>query len=494
MATVATEYFPTNIGQPRFDWASTVQVNGNLLTNTEDFNATSWVKTNFTVTSDTTIAPDGTLTADTITGTGNAYQLSPANTTGIFSIYVNGGTPALGVTNDTTKRITFNTSNQTFSNIGANVLDYNYTTEANGFYRVWVKIDVNVNRLGITDYNGGIIWGAQFELNDSITTYKAVGAQLPTTTPLAANPTSNGLLIEEARTNRILWCRDATQTQWVKTNVTAAKDQTGVDGVANAASSLTATANDGTCIQTITLASGSRTGSVYLKRITGTGNVQVTLDGTTYSTVDLSASEWRRIVLSGTVTNPTVGIKLAVSGDAVAMDYGQVEDGLFATTPILTTAATATRAVDVVTVGGVNFNNWFNLSKGTIFSTFNILGQGGQGNPFLFVTNVTGRFDYRTSNAITFTTSGNASVSTGLGYNAINKIAFSYNSNVIQTNSVNGGASAIVQLFNAQQLQIDVTINNFQLFRGLSGYLFRFTFVPTAATAKGVETLSSKSL
>jgi hypothetical protein len=185
----------------------------------------------------------------------------------------------------------------------------------------------------------------------------------PRIIPLAANPTSNGLLIEEARTNRILWCRDATQANWVKTNVTAAKDQTGVDGVANAASSLTATANDGTCIQTITLASGSRTGSVYLKRITGTGNVQVSLDGTTYSTVDLSTTEWRRIVLSGTVTNPTVGIKLAVSGDAVAMDYGQVEDGAFPTSPILTTTATATRAVDTATIDETNvvcfYNNGF---------------------------------------------------------------------------------------------------------------------------------------
>jgi len=203
----------------------------------------------------------------------------------------------------------------------------------------------------------------------------------PYVIPLAANPTSNGLLIEEARTNRILWCRDATQTQWVKTNVTAAKDQTGVDGVANAASSLTATANDGTCIQTITLASGSRTNSVYLTRLIGTGNVQVSLDGSTWSTVDLSASEWRRIVISATVTNPTVGIKLATSGDAVAMDYGQVEDGLFATTPILTTVATATRAQDLATMSGQNFDTWFSQKVGTVVSKAmilrNIIANGG---------------------------------------------------------------------------------------------------------------------
>jgi hypothetical protein len=220
--------------------------------------------------------------------------------------------------------------------------------------------------------DGIYLWGAQRELGDTPTAYIENGAFAPSTTPLAANPTSNGLLIEEARTNRILWCRDATQANWVKTNVTPAKDQTGVDGVANAASSLTATANDGTCIQTITLASGSRTGSVYLKRLTGTGNVQVSLDGTTYSTVDLSTTEWRRIVLSGTVTNPTVGIKLAVSGDAVAMDYAHVEDGAFVTTPILTTAATATRSADVASISVENCKGVFkNPAQGAFVAKFN---------------------------------------------------------------------------------------------------------------------------
>jgi hypothetical protein len=192
----------------------------------------------------------------------------------------------------------------------------------------------------------------------------------PRVIPLRANPTSNGLLIEEARTNRLLWNRDATDAAWVKTDVTAAKDQTGIDGVANAASSLTSTADNGTCIQTITLASGSRTGSVFLKRITGAGNVQVSLDGSTWSTVDLSDTEWRRIVLSGTVTNPTVGIRLAVSGDAVAMDYGQVEDGAFATSPILTTTASVTRAVDSASLTGQNFAGVFPYKTGSVYYEF----------------------------------------------------------------------------------------------------------------------------
>jgi hypothetical protein len=216
----------------------------------------------------------------------------------------------------------------------------------------------------------------------------------PYVIPLQANSTCNGLLIEEARTNRLLWCRDTTNAAWTKVGVMAAKDQTGIDGVANAASSLTAILPLATCTQTITLASGSRTGSFYLKRITGTGAVQVSLDGSTWSTVDLSNGLWNRIVLSGTVTNPTVGILIATNGDAVAMDYGQIEDGAFATTPILTTTASATRSADLATSQGANFDSWINLQQGTAkcdFAYLMPLGLSDQRAVFSIDTNNNGQ-------------------------------------------------------------------------------------------------------
>jgi hypothetical protein len=204
-----------------------------------------------------------------------------------------------------------------------------------------------VNSLGL--FEDGAINQPRFDWSSTARTGAGTIAN-PFVIPLLANSTSNGLLIEESRTNRILWCRDATQTDWVKLNVTAAKDQVGVDGVASSASSLTATLANGTCIQTITLASGSRTGSVYLKRITGTGDIQVSLDGTTYTTVDLSNGLWNRIAISATVLNPVVGIRIVTSGDAVAMDFGQVEDGANVTSPILTTTASVIRATEVTQI------------------------------------------------------------------------------------------------------------------------------------------------
>ena len=71
--------------------------------------------------------------------------------------------------------------------------------------------------------------------------------------PNVARRTDRGLLIEETRTNVVLHNRDLTNAAWVKTNMTAVKDQTGVDGVANSASKITATAANATVLQTITL-------------------------------------------------------------------------------------------------------------------------------------------------------------------------------------------------------------------------------------------------
>jgi hypothetical protein len=363
------------INAPRFDWASTAQVAvKNLLTNTEDLSSTTWTKVNAPVTANATTDPLGGPTADLITPATNTafHYVAPAansNVSGlyVYSVYAKAnGYNRFGLWDSFSSRfnVVFDLSSGTIvAGSGGTI-----TSEGNGWYRCSVAFTAtgatmsfsavplpNTATTSNTQYagdgvSGTYIWGEQFESGASVTAYQAVGAQVPTNTPLAAAPTCNGLLIEESRTNRLLWCRDATNAAWAKTNVTAAKDQTGIDGVANAASSLTASADGGTCIQTITLASGSRTGSVYLKRITGTGNVQVSLDGSTWSTVELSSTEWRRIVLSGTVTNPTVGVLIATSGDAVAMDYGQVEDGAFATSPVLTTTASATRSADVASI------------------------------------------------------------------------------------------------------------------------------------------------
>lgn len=172
-------------------------------------------------------------------------------------------------------------------------------------------------------------------------------------TDISGNPISasvlKGYLAEGARTNSLLYARDLTNAAWVKTDCTAALDAVGLDG-ATAASTLTATGANATCLQTLTLAAAARSYGVYIKRKTGTGAVSICRDGSTFTdiTAQINSSTYTRVKIENTsVLNPVCGIKLATSGDEVYVDYNQDEAGTFVSKPILTTTVAATRNSDI---------------------------------------------------------------------------------------------------------------------------------------------------
>ncbi|TGV15814.1 hypothetical protein EN816_00755 [Mesorhizobium sp. M8A.F.Ca.ET.173.01.1.1] len=126
-------------------------------------------------------------------------------------------------------------------------------------------------------------------------------------------------------TCRNLWARDLTNVVWVSGGGggTSAKTSTGADGVANAATRLTASGANATWLQSITLASSTVLIQLDLRRITGTGGVDVTVDGgTTWFSVTPGSGVYSQVVASqAAVTNPVVGIRLQTSGDAVDVDF-----------------------------------------------------------------------------------------------------------------------------------------------------------------------------
>lgn len=160
-----------------------------------------------------------------------------------------------------------------------------------------------------------------------------------------------GFLSEGLRTNLALWCRDFTNAAWTKSNMTTAKTATGIDGVANSASTLTATAANATALQAITSGSSARITSMWVKRRTGTGTVNITHDnGTTWTAVTVT-SLWTQVSNpSTTASNPTVGVRIVTSGDAIDVDFFQHETGANASSPIATTSATVARNGDVLTM------------------------------------------------------------------------------------------------------------------------------------------------
>lgn len=177
-----------------------------------------------------------------------------------------------------------------------------------------------------------------------------------------------GWLIEESRTNLVIQCRDASASPWTRSNLSAAMDAGGMDGGAATASTLTATLAGGTLYQAVTAASAAYTLSVDLKRVTGGGAVSLTLDsGASWFDVTALIGDGRyaRVSVTQTLGNPTVGLKLATAGDAVAADYWQLEAGGFATSRIPTTTAPATRGADLALLDPAQ--SWFNPDEGTVY-------------------------------------------------------------------------------------------------------------------------------
>lgn len=126
-----------------------------------------------------------------------------------------------------------------------------------------------------------------------------------------------------------LWNRDFTQSAtWTATNITAAKNQTGADGSANACSSLTASAGNGTILQTTTSASANRVAIPFVKRLVGSGEIDFTFDGgTTWIniTASIGSGSFAKVLVSqASVTNPVFGFRIVTSGDSIAVDFCNV--------------------------------------------------------------------------------------------------------------------------------------------------------------------------
>ncbi len=199
---------------------------------------------------------------------------------------------------------------------------------------------------------------------------------LGTYTPFADNTrryTNLGLLVEEARTNVVLRNRDLTNVAWTATTMTAVKDQTGIDGVANSASSILATGASATILQSITLASSARWQTAFVKRITGVGTINMTMDnGGTWTAITVTSSWTRVSIPSQTITNPVVGFQIITSGDKIAVDFVQNENsGFYQTSPILTLDAAGVRSKDTVSLAntpafGVAFSFFVQCTSNTL--------------------------------------------------------------------------------------------------------------------------------
>lgn len=158
--------------------------------------------------------------------------------------------------------------------------------------------------------------------------------------------TYGGYLAEPAATQLATNVRDMTNAAWVKVTMTTAQTSTGLDGVGNSCTRLTAAGANSTILQTLVAAASSRTYSAYVKRITGTGTILLK-QGT--ATLDITAlinsTTFTLVQLNDNELNVAYGFQINTNADAIDVDCNQLEAGAVATTPI---PAAGTRNADVL--------------------------------------------------------------------------------------------------------------------------------------------------
>lgn len=171
--------------------------NRNLLSYTEDFGNAYWSRGNIGVTTNTTTAPNGTTTADTITPStsvsghsiGTNLSVISGSVVVVNSIYVKAnGYNYVGLSDNTTGQAVFNLSDGSIVSSDSGITAFTPENVGNGWWRISIRFTATTARgLGIDVWNnatktsyagngtsGIFIWGAQLEIGSTATTYQPI--------------------------------------------------------------------------------------------------------------------------------------------------------------------------------------------------------------------------------------------------------------------------------------------------------------------------------
>ena len=274
----------------------------NLLTNSESFDAASWTKSSVTPTANSIAAPNGTTTADTLAASGaNGTTLQTFTAEAIsytFGVWLKRKTGTGNI------QIAADSGTYTTVTITSDWALYTVTqTPAAGSKSAGIRI--------VTSADEVYAWGASL--------YRSDLAMQPNTSAYPMyNPTTP---------KNLLGYTESLTTGWTNSNTTDAivseVNPVGLTGAVDVA----ATAGNGTLLSSLSLLASPYTFSIWLKRKTGSGTVEITVDGTTYVAAAVTGT-WTRFstTLTPTAGTKTPGIRLVTSGDAVYAWGAQLSD------------------------------------------------------------------------------------------------------------------------------------------------------------------------
>lgn len=435
-----------------YDGKTVAKAEENLALYSQDISNAVWGVGSTTKSINTTTAPDGSVTAGTITAVAGAAShyilqtiLGAASPIRTVSFYAKAGTHNF-------VQILFGTDTLTYANFnitaGAGAVGTvgsaataTIVDAGNGWYRCIIY--VNSATATVTTYLTLVssatavraeswtpvgtetvhVWGIQCENRSAVSAYtptttQAITNYIPALQTAAQNQPRfdcdpltgerNGLLIEESRTNILLYSEQLDNGVWGGSSVATAVVNSGTspDGANNATKIIpTATTAAHLRNQTLSFTSGTTYAfSVYAKA-NGWSTLQLTVgsaafSGLQYGNYDLTTgiatagnsatvsmspvgNGWYRcsIVIAATATASTVigyGVynttnptrQVSVLGDGfngILMWGAQVEAGAFPTSYIPTVASQVTRSADSAVMTGTNFSSWYRADEGTIY-------------------------------------------------------------------------------------------------------------------------------
>jgi hypothetical protein len=427
----------------------------NLIRRSEEFNLI-WSPVRSSITANSTTAPNGTLTADTLIDDTNnnihyiAQTFTAINGAATISVYAKAnqisqiqlvaqqGTTPMGRGFDLATGTVFTES---VGGVSSNDLGQSITDVGNGWYRCemswtstgqnefWILLSVsNAATFTGTGANGVYIWGAQVVEGSTALPYQKTETRLNIPRLDYSNGTCPSLLVEPQRTNLQTYSEDISQTQYNKVRCTvSANSVVSPSGYTNADKIIQDSANTSWGgVNQVYSPTAPATLSVFAKKIDNdyiaiighsvnptaawfnlaNGTVGTTeVNVTSASIVDYGNGWYRCSITATTVNRFTVlhassngGNTAPVNSETALWGFQLEASSSYPTSYIPTTSATVTRNADVISKTGIS--SLIGQTEGTLFVDVDFTHTNKGSNEYLaqiWSSNVTRILLYRSS-------------------------------------------------------------------------------------------------